>query len=265
MGPFFLSDDMKSAINRAVIFVIACAFFYIGIRFTYSDIATSARWYDALGLQKVFDSTIPMSTIQASTDAILFGVALFLLQVYAEYRMVGEKGRNRKIWLAVRLIAGIFDTYTDSDFRSYSFSNPYLVFKSLLVSVFVYNVFSEMALGISLREFMKHWSAFIYVLKEIAGELRNVLGKSAPKSDKPKEPPAPSYQRSSYTASSPIGGDNKYQRAHDLGDKLRAGKIGDDEFLAIMKTMGKDIFTAVMKKQPDYIQRRIAAKMSGAR
>jgi len=166
MSFLFFNENKRDTKNRFVMFLVGLAFFIFGIRYTQIDITTSAMFFDDLGLQVVLDARVNGGQ---SVEAWMFGISLSLLQVYLGYRAVMSEGKNQRIaWFTGMLIVAAFDTYTDADFRSYGLTmDNYLAIKSVLVSLFVYNLFSEWAVGVGFREVVNNLDTVAALIGEI--------------------------------------------------------------------------------------------------
>jgi hypothetical protein len=174
---FFAGSNPKSHTNRFLIFVIGIAMLIFGITYASIDITTTAKFLDGIGMQSVRKELVFGNV---TIEAWMFGVCIWIAQIYMiyKYNSLGGKLRvNGKFtpaakWLIATIFVAIIDTYTDTDFRSWGLKvENGLVFKTILVSFFVYNLFSEWAVGTGFRETVENLDAFIYVVRQVKDSL----------------------------------------------------------------------------------------------
>ena len=198
MSFFYFNDreTMREQKTKMILLIIGILLLIIGIVFVRADITTTALFYDALGMQHVIDyPTIKklMPEDNTSPEAWMFGVSLSLLQVYFGYRIAVAKGNEKTAWITAYALTAVFDTYTDTDYRSFGMSmNNYLAIKSLFVSFFVYNLFSEWALGTGFREIVVNFrelrKAFAKSGKPQVQQRQQSESRPSPQTYKPQPP-----------------------------------------------------------------------------
>lgn len=166
MSLIFFAESKKDTRSHAIIFAISLAMLFIGGVFLWSDIQTSAQFYAELGLRPVLG--------EIRFEGLLFGIFLSMIQIFFGYKAATEPNRKHAgYWVTAYFLAAIFDTYTDSDFRSYGYQNMYLAVKSLAVSVFVYNIFSEWAIGTGFKEMVRNLWAVPAMFDEMSRDHAN--------------------------------------------------------------------------------------------
>ena len=203
MSAMFFSEEKRSKNSYVgfIRFVIGFAMLFIGVMYFRADVTTSAKFFDSIGMQPVMNYETFYEFIQffighttLSPESWAFGIGLSVLQLYFGYMIVVTvaggndiKSKlqayliNPYVWL--RVFTAIVDTYTDIDFRSYGMSSTSLVFKTLLISLFVYNLGSEYALTAGFRETVSNLddmirtsaqfvASFINAIRNFVGDLR---------------------------------------------------------------------------------------------
>jgi hypothetical protein len=174
MAAFLMEgNQIRNHKNRFIIFIVALIFFVFGLRFVQVDIMTTGLWFDKLGLQLVL-STKEYGGI--SMEGWMVGISISAFQIYLSYKaLLANKPRDRNLFLAAWAFAAIFDTMTDVDYRSYSFSTPILTVKTILVSIFLYTFFSEWALSTGFREMVTNFDSTFLVIKEVGSNLSGAM------------------------------------------------------------------------------------------
>ena len=180
-------EDKKKARAKFIVLAIGILFLVVGSIFFLLDIATTGRFYDNLGIQQVLPRD-GFNIYGGSAEGSLVGLALSGFQLYAGFRMAAAMlQKNRKefnMWLVIRILTAIIDTYTDVDFRSFGLASLRLFVSSFVVSVFIYNVFSEWALTAGFGMIADNW-AFIF---PFLAELWRTMGSAKDFIDKVTKP-----------------------------------------------------------------------------
>jgi len=174
MSAFLMEGgQIRNHKNRFIIFIVAMIFFVFGLRFVQVDIMTTGLWFDKLGLQLVL-STKEYGGI--SMEGWMVGISISAFQIYLSYKaLLATKVKDRNLFLSAWAFAALFDTMTDVDYRSYSFSTPMLTVKTILVSIFLYTFFSEWALSTGFREMVTNFDSMFLVIKEIGSNLSSAM------------------------------------------------------------------------------------------
>jgi hypothetical protein len=158
--------------NYIMMFGIGAAMLFLSLRYIFpNDLFTSALFFDGLGLQQVFSSPAAIFSEggfwedlpDLTTEAFAFAASLALTQVYLGYKAATARGslgdtlkgylskNTGKIeteyvgWFLAYVFIALFDTWTDTEYRSF-YGSQGMYLKALLVSFFFYNLFSEWAI-----------------------------------------------------------------------------------------------------------------------
>lgn len=154
--------------NYIGLFLIGCAMIFFSVRYVFpNDLFTSALFFDGLKLQQVFTSPakafaeggIWEELPDLTTEAFAFAVSLSLSQVFFGYKYAAASGdslftavsglyKGKKVnfgklsWFAMYMFVACFDTWTDTEYRSF-YGQQGLYIRALLVSFIFYNLASE--------------------------------------------------------------------------------------------------------------------------
>lgn len=157
--------------NHIGMFFIGLAMVYLSVRYVFpNDLFTSALFFDGLNLQQVFTTPAKAFSVgglweglpDLTTEAFAFAASMALLQVFFGYKSATSKGgllkpfvtlfQEKKLadttklgWFLAYIFVACFDTWTDTEYRSFYGQNG-LYLKALLVSFLFYNLFSEYAI-----------------------------------------------------------------------------------------------------------------------
>lgn len=169
-------DTQRELATRFTIFLCGVFIFMLGVNYARIDIATSAKYFDGLNLVPVLNDVMSFGTPFGQTpEAWMFGAAFWIMQIYFAYKIAVSKDQKQiKVYWAYYVFFAAADTFTDLSFRTDGLKVDKL-FAGLLVSVFLYNIFSELAVGIGFREMLVGFGSAIEIFTFIFGELKNRL------------------------------------------------------------------------------------------
>jgi len=167
--------------------VIGLLMLVIGVMYFRGDVTTSAKYYDSVGMQPVMNYETFYQMVQwligrttLSPESWAFGIGLSVLQIYFGYMMAvtinlrsGKSVKDKILtyfsnpYTILRLLTAVVDTYTDVDFRSYGLMETRLIIKTLVVSIFVYNLGSEYAITAGFRESIENVETFVRTIAKL--------------------------------------------------------------------------------------------------
>lgn len=282
-----LKEDKKKARTKLMALVIGVVMLYVGWQMLVMDLATTAAFWDALGLQKVIPNT-GFHPFGFSTEGWIISIFLSGFQIFASYKIAHATSQSAqwRTWVILRLLSAIVDTYTDISYRSYSFASLDKSVASFVISVIAFNIGSEWAITAGFGLVADNFAAAFpflaelwNVLKDAFKFMKSILATAPSGNEKPKsggggdgggfkqgperasfsDIKRPPTHRPNDAKFTPTG--NGGVNPKELAEKKIRGQMGDDEFFASLKGLPPALRRAVMAELPPVERDRLEDKM----